>query len=251
MLQFVIPVYNAEKYIEKCINSVLMQNNDNWRVHFINDASTDNSLEVAKEVLNSIPSDKYTITSHKKRKRALFGIHNTIKTKCDSENVIVILDGDDWLFKSDVITFVLNQFLDPDLWIFWTQHIEYPSGIIGTSKPLRPEADIRKEMWGASQLRSFRTKLYNYIKEDDLLNEDGEIYEWVYDQAIMIPMLEMAGSKHRKFINDIFYVYNRENPLSVNRVTFISQEQKQFRQDQQDTAKHIRDRKPYCKLEEM
>ena len=38
-----------------------------------------------------------------------------------------------------------------------------------------------------------------------------------YDLAIMFPIAEMAGNKI-KFINDILYVYNSENPINDNKV---------------------------------
>ena len=45
----VIPVYNAEKTISKCIDSILNQTNNNYQVLLIDDGSKDNSLKVIKE----------------------------------------------------------------------------------------------------------------------------------------------------------------------------------------------------------
>ena len=42
-LSVIIPVYNAEKYLEKCVDSVLMQSYNNFEVILINDGSTDSS----------------------------------------------------------------------------------------------------------------------------------------------------------------------------------------------------------------
>ena len=42
------------------------------------------------------------------------------------------------------------------------------------------------------------------------------------DLAIMYPMVEMAGKKF-KFINDILYVYNMENPINDNKVSMHKQ----------------------------
>jgi hypothetical protein len=38
------------------------------------------------------------------------------------------------------------------------------------------------------------------------------------DLAFMLPMLEMAGPSHARFLGDYNYVYNGENPLSEHRV---------------------------------
>lgn len=42
------PVYNGEKYIVECIESVLAQSYDNWEYHIINNCSTDGTLKIAE-----------------------------------------------------------------------------------------------------------------------------------------------------------------------------------------------------------
>ena len=48
LISIVVPVYNAEKYIGTCINSVLEQTYSNFELLLINDGSKDNTLEVLK-----------------------------------------------------------------------------------------------------------------------------------------------------------------------------------------------------------
>ena len=43
MLSVVVPVYNAERYIEKCVKSILKQNYLTMEIILIDDGSTDNS----------------------------------------------------------------------------------------------------------------------------------------------------------------------------------------------------------------
>ena len=45
----IIPVYNGEKFIEKCINSILNGTYQNFELIVINDGSKDNSLKVLKK----------------------------------------------------------------------------------------------------------------------------------------------------------------------------------------------------------
>lgn len=49
-VSIVIPVYNAEKYIKRCIQSVVHQKYDNLEIIVINDGSTDNTLSILKEL---------------------------------------------------------------------------------------------------------------------------------------------------------------------------------------------------------
>jgi hypothetical protein len=67
----------------------------------------------------------------------------------------------------------------------------------------------------------------------------GHILPMAWDQALMFPMLEMAG--HRaKFIPDILYTYNAANPINDAKVNRALQRQC-------ETA--IRQQKPYDRLE--
>ena len=48
-ISIIIPVYNAEKYLEQCLNSVLHQTYTNFEAILINDGSTDSSEKICKE----------------------------------------------------------------------------------------------------------------------------------------------------------------------------------------------------------
>ena len=48
MLSIILPVYNAENYLEKCLNSILAQTYDHFEIILINDGSKDNSPAICK-----------------------------------------------------------------------------------------------------------------------------------------------------------------------------------------------------------
>ncbi len=52
----IIPCFNAEKWIEQCLLSALKQSYENTEVIFVDNESTDNSFEIAKEIQKNIPS---------------------------------------------------------------------------------------------------------------------------------------------------------------------------------------------------
>ena len=53
-ISIIIPIYNNEKYIEKCIDSVINQTYQNWELILVDDGSTDNSLSLCERYKKDI-----------------------------------------------------------------------------------------------------------------------------------------------------------------------------------------------------
>ena len=50
LISVIIPLYNAEKYIEKCVNSFLLYDSDDFEIIIVDDGSTDNSLQICERM---------------------------------------------------------------------------------------------------------------------------------------------------------------------------------------------------------
>ena len=87
----------------------------------------------------------------------------------------------------------------------------------------------------ASHLRTFKYGLWQRIDDADLRDDSGEYYDVAYDQAIMLPLLELSGGRI-SYIDSILHVYNKENPLNVD---------KNKAQKQSNTAEKIRKKPKY------
>lgn len=100
-ISIVVPVYNAEKYLSECLNSILEQSYTNYEIILINDGSTDNSLEVCRSFANR---DKRIIlindTNH-----GVSHARNVALSKATGEWVTFI-DSDDWIEKDYLSTLV-------------------------------------------------------------------------------------------------------------------------------------------------
>lgn len=101
-VSILVPIYNVENYIGKCLDSVFSQTYTNVEYVFVDDCSTDNSLQVLKSKLTeySIPSDKYTILCHTENQ----GIAQTrIDLLSEAKgDYIQFIDSDDWIEKDMV-----------------------------------------------------------------------------------------------------------------------------------------------------
>ncbi len=57
-VSIIVPIYNAEKFLDKCINSVLNQTYDDYELILVNDGSTDKSEEICSKYCNTKKYDK-------------------------------------------------------------------------------------------------------------------------------------------------------------------------------------------------
>lgn len=109
-LSIIIPVYNAENYIEKCYNSVSGEYSDLvCEVIFVNDGSTDKSLDV----LNRLVAGKENCKIVSQENRGLSGARNT-GIENASGDYILFLDSDDWL-NFDTIKSLIPIAIDKEL----------------------------------------------------------------------------------------------------------------------------------------
>jgi hypothetical protein len=168
-------------------------------------------------------------------------LYNVIYS-CDDDEIIVILDGDDWLAHNGVLNKLDTVYSDPNCWMTYGQYISWPDNMPGYSRQIPSDIietnNFREYEWCASHLRTFYAWLFKMIRREDLISPDGSFYSMAWDQAIMFPMLEMAGYR-AKFISDVLYIYNAANPIGDSKVN---------RQLQRELETIIRLRKRYCPL---
>ena len=46
MISAIVPAYNVEKYLERCVNSILIQTYENFEIILVDDGSKDQSVEI-------------------------------------------------------------------------------------------------------------------------------------------------------------------------------------------------------------
>ena len=211
---FIIPFRNVKEFIKQCYTSIIVQDNKNWIAIFCDEESTDLTLDVIKddEFVKNNP-DKFIFRKNKKRITALPNIHNAIiENNLNDEDIICILDGDDFLIRKDAINIIDNLYQDDTL-LTYGQYI-WPSGNIGHCHAYTSESfkGVRNGNYIASHLRTFKFKLYKeLLKQDPNLNcykdRNGNFYTITYDIAIMVPLMEIAGFDRIKFNPTPVYYY--------------------------------------------
>lgn len=98
MISVIIPIYNVEKYIKRCLQSVVSQSCQDFELILVDDCGTDNSMEVAEAYLSKISQLHYRIEHHAIN-AGLSVARNTGLGVAKGEYVY-FLDSDDWLPKN-------------------------------------------------------------------------------------------------------------------------------------------------------
>jgi glycosyltransferase involved in cell wall biosynthesis len=225
-LTVIIPSYNNSKWYEKNLKSVYDQDYPHYRVLYTDDLSADGTYDNVKSLVAKLGQEhRTTIIKNTERQGALENIYNMVHN-CEDDEVALTLDGDDWFASTGALSRVAKEYENPDVWMTWGQYKDIHGGF-GCSRPV-PQFVIdtnsyRRYNWCSSHLRTFYAWLFKKIKKEDLMFQ-GKFAPMAWDLGFMFPLLEMSGN-HGKFIPDILYIYNTENPINDSKVNLNLQQQ--------------------------
>ena len=92
-ISVIIPVYNAEQYLERCLTSILQQTYSNWECILVDDGSQDRSPELCDEFAKK-NNDRIRVI-HKANEGV--SVARNIGIEHADGELIVFVDADDWL----------------------------------------------------------------------------------------------------------------------------------------------------------
>lgn len=90
------PVYNSDKYLRECIESVLEQTYTNWEYLIVNNCSTDNTLEIAREYAAKEP--RIRIYDNTEFLNQMQNWNHGLRQLNPDSKYCKIIHGDDWLY---------------------------------------------------------------------------------------------------------------------------------------------------------
>lgn len=200
----IIPVYNSEKYIRECLDSIFSQTYKNIEVIAVNDCSTDNSLQILKEY-NQIKVFSTKINSRQ-------GAARNIGIKNATGDYILFVDADDALYKQNVIEKLaekINNCNRPDI-------IYLGLKIIGKRElELIPNEENCKKEYRLSENPFINVVSVCWkntlIQENNIRFPEKIRYEDVY-----FAFWAMEKAKTYEYMEMIYYLYkNRENTTTT------------------------------------
>lgn len=244
--RFVIitPSYNNSPWVEYNLASILNQTHTNWKLVYINDNSTDDTLERVTSIVGN--NDKVVIVNNLVNRGAMCNYFENLHHVEDND-IVLHLDGDDWLVDETVLDQLNTLYNTTDCWMTYGGMLAWDGE---NATPAHPQntpyhefvhkyKKYRSDWWRASHLRTYRGFLLKSIHGDDLKDlTEHKYYNHASDLAFQYAFMEMCGQDKIQVVNFHTYVYN-QHPSVVNRT--------REREDSSNTKYEveIRNRKKY------
>lgn len=199
----IVPVYNTEKYIEKCLDSIYKAIDKDCEIIIINDGSTDDSEKIIKKYIKKLTEEEKKLTKY---------IYKENKGLADTKNVgikeakgkfISVVDSDDRINENFFIE-ARKYITDYDIIVYdiytdYENHPEYNHIIRAIREDVKgglKEQLIHGAMQGSS---------CNKIIKKDLYIFDFPIGKEYEDVSVTPFILENA--KNIKYISNPYYIY--------------------------------------------
>lgn len=213
LLTVVIPVYNVEKYLRKCLDSVVNQTFKRLKIICVNDGSTDSSLDILKEYASADP--RIEIIDKKNGGQSSARNAGLQITKTD---YVAFVDSDDWI-EPDTYQMTMSHVEDSDIVLFGTN-------VVGDAIMDKRESDTeyyRVKYAGRQKLTdpirlNMDVSVWNKIYRTDIINSinlrypEGMLYEDYYFFWNYILRCEYAY-----FVTDKKYNYLRREGSTMAR----------------------------------
>ena len=200
--------WNSKDYVEKHINSIKNQTYKNYVHVVVDDCTNDGTYDILK----SMEYPQLHIHRNETNKKWIYNAVTYLNKHIESdEDIIAIVDLDDWLFHDKVLEQLNNIYRTENVWLtYGSYEAEGKYSEIYSEEELK-EKNFRKIQWKFRHLRTFKAFLWNNINKEDL-KYNGDWPPYTYDKAIGFPLLEMCPAYKIRHIPEINYYYNTENP---------------------------------------
>lgn len=208
LISIIVPVYNAEKYIKKCIDSILSQSFKHIEIIAINDASSDGSIHVLEGI--SKIDERLKIIDKKTNQ----GVHQARKDGiiASKGDFIAFADSDDWYEKNTLqLLYDAIKREDADIALCGVRIVKINGKHLGTKVKLSHQVFEGVESFNSfCELKLGTGSLWNKLYRRHLITKYGTL-EWGWAAAAGEDTLVNIGcfleSRKTVTIPEVLYNY--------------------------------------------
>lgn len=210
-VSIIVPVYNVEKYLDRCLKSLVNQTIEQYEIIIVVDGSTDNSIEIVKKYKDKYPQIiKYFETEN----RGLSAARNYGIEKATGE-YIGFVDSDDYIeinMYEELYKCAKNNHYDIVVCDYYkVMEKEKKEVVIEITK----DADIEEVVLKSKPYAWNKIYKKSVFEKYNLKFPEGLIFEDISTIYPLIMQVEKVGYLNEKMY---FYNYSREDSIMKNKV---------------------------------
>lgn len=209
----IIPVYNVEKYIDKCMDTVMHQTFDDYEVIVVDDETPDNSMVIVQKYVDAFPGKIHVI--HQKNTRQ-GGARNRGVTMAQGEYILFV-DSDDYV-HTDMLRIADERLRENpcDILVFWHKPVTEAGQLLPekAGDPIAPgmyfpKRDVQMVLLPTGPTnKAFRREFY--------VNAHIRFMEKVlYEDGMM--RVAYAAADSIQVCNDVLYYYVQSESSTMRR----------------------------------
>lgn len=208
-ISIIIPVYNVEKYIEKCLFSCIHQDlqKTDYEIIVINDGSPDNSLSIAERISNNQPN----VSIISQENQGLSGARNT-GLKAAKGDFVWFVDSDDWI-EENCLGKVVASLRDCDVLaidFIWAYDDATKNQVVsyGETGTLQGKDFLK---------RNYHTQAQMYVYSRRFLIDNNLTFlPGVYHEDTEFTPRALYLAKNVRYLNSpVYFFYKRPNSIST------------------------------------
>ena len=192
LVSIIVPVYNVEKFIEKCVKSLMNQSHKDIEIILVDDGSPDQS----PEIIDRIAIEDQRVHVIHQQNKGVSAARNA-GLQCATGEYVMFVDGDDWIEEKTVE--ILKELMekngaDISSIIKVGHHFESGELIIGNSYKMLLHMLYKScfEIWG----KLFKRKLF-----EDIEFPVGKIHEDLYTLPQIVTKADVIVVYHKGLYN--------------------------------------------------
>lgn len=207
-VSIIVPVYNVEKYLEKCLDSLVNQTLKDVEIIIVNDGSPDNSQKIIDKY-----AKKYNFIKACNKKNGGLSSARNYGLKYATGEYIAFVDADDYV-DLDMFCKMYNKAISEDLDIVVCDTINvYENSTSYRISNLEYSDDIVKNYIISPPMaciRLYKKEIFNHV-----LFEENILYEDLNLNPSLVNITKKVG-----FINEGFYYYYQRTNSIMKQVKF-------------------------------
>lgn len=249
----VIPSHNNAAWVKRNLASAFGQSYPHYRILYIDDGSTDATVRLLEECLERAPEKRHIFRLLRAPERNGPAASRFVAYHyCDPDEVLCMLDGDDWLADAHALERVAAAYRAGAMCTYGSYQ-RYEGGkvrpfVYGPGEVFPPEVlrhrCFRQYRWISQHLRTGYAGLFQRIRYTDLVDAENRFYPMCTDLAETFPLLEMAAP-HIQLIPETTLIYNVDASQQNSTSYFRQASEPQAAQRRKRILERIHSRRPY------